>query len=281
MTNPIADPFVENPDVSPTSDDVRIEATLEGAATVVMNRPARKNALDPDMFAALYEAFRTLAGAEGVRVVFLRGEGGAFTSGGDVQWMRRSVDRAEDENREDALALARMLRAWHELPQLTVSLIDGVAFGGGAGFAAASDLAIATAGSRFSFSEVKLGLPPAMLAPYVIRAVGPRRARGLFATAKVFDAAYAERIGLIDEVVADATELLAAHDRIAREIMACAPGAVEAAKRLVEDIYRREIDHALDEELARRNAAARISEDGQEGVRAFLERRPPPWAQSE
>jgi methylglutaconyl-CoA hydratase len=281
MTNPIADPFVEGVDVSPTSDEVRIEATAEGAATVVMNRPARRNALGPDMFAALNEAFKTLAGAEGVRVVFLRGAGGSFSAGGDLQWMRESVERAEDENREDAMALARMLQAWHDLPQLTVALIDGPAFGAGAGFAAAADLAIATAASTFSFSEAKLGLIPTMLAPYVVRAIGPRRSRGLFATARIFDAAYAERIGLIDEVVADAVALKAAADRIAGQILACAPDAVAGCKRLVEDVVGRHLDHGLMEEMARRNAAARVSEEGQAGVRAFLGRRSPPWAQSD
>jgi methylglutaconyl-CoA hydratase len=128
---------------------------------------------------------------------------------------------------------------------------------------------------------VRLGLIPATISPYVVQAIGPRAARGLFATGRVFDAAHAERIGLVDEVVADAAALDAAHDRIAQEIMACAPGAVADAKRLVSDVYGRDIDHGLMEETARRIAAARVGDEGQEGVRAFLERRKPAWASSE
>ena len=278
MSNPIVDPLVEVVDTSPTSDLVRIEATLEGAVTVVLDRPERRNALNADLISALEEAFRTLAGAEGVRVVFLRGAGGAFCAGADVDGMRQALERTEGENREDAMALARMFKALWDLPQLTVALVEGAAFGGGAAFAGTCDLAVATADARFSFSEAKLGLFPAAIAPFVVQAIGPRQARALFATARVFDAAYAERIGLVTEVVPDAAALDAAHDRIVREILACAPGGVAEAKRMVSDVYAREIDHELMEMIARRIAAARVSEEGQEGVRAFLQRRRPRWA---
>jgi methylglutaconyl-CoA hydratase len=279
MTNPIVDPLVEVVDTSPTSELVRIEATLEGAATVVMNRPTRRNAFDADLISALEEAFRTLAGAEGVRVVFVRGAAGIFSAGADLQWMRRAVDQTEGENRDDAFELARMLKQLWDLPQLTVALVEGAAFGGGAGLAAACDLAVATADTKFCFSEVRLGLIPATIAPYVVRAIGSRQARALFATGRIFDAAYAERAGLVSEVVADRAELEAAHDRIAREILACAPGAVADAKRLVEEVFAEPIDHDLMDFTARRIAAARVSEEGQEGVRAFLERRPARWTE--
>jgi methylglutaconyl-CoA hydratase len=278
MPNPIADPLVEVPDTSPTSDLVRIEATVEGAATVVLNRPDRKNAFDADLISAMDEAFETLHGAEGVRVVFLRGEGGTFSAGADLQWMREAADRSEADNRQDAMAMATMFRRLYELPALTVALVDGGAFGGGAGLAAACDLAVATRSAKFAFSEVRLGLIPAVISPYVVAAIGPRAARQLFATARVFDATYAERIGLVTEVVADAAGLQAAHDRIAAEILACAPGALADAKQLVNDVDGREIDHELLELTARRIAAARVGEEGQEGVRAFLERRKPSWA---
>jgi methylglutaconyl-CoA hydratase len=278
MPNPIADPLVEVPDTSPTSDLVRIEATVEGAATVVLNRPARKNAFDADLISAMDEAFETLRGAEGVRVVFLRGAGGTFSAGADLDWMRQAAERTEADNREDAMAMAVMMKKLWELPQLTVALVEGGAFGGGAGLAAICDLAIATRAATFAFSEVRLGLIPAVISPYVVAAIGPRRARALFATAQVFDAAFAERIGLISEVVADAAALTAAHDRIAREVMACAPGALADAKELVADVAGLEIDHELMELTARRIAAARVGEEGQEGVRAFLERRKPSWA---
>ncbi|HEX3701416.1 MAG TPA: enoyl-CoA hydratase-related protein [Phenylobacterium sp.] len=281
MPNPIADPLVEVPDTSPTSDLVRIEATVEGSATVVMNRPSRKNAFGPGLISALDEAFETLAGAEGVRVVFLRGAGGTFSAGADLAWMREAIDLTEGDNRDDAMALAAMLKRLWDLPALTVALIEGGAFGGGAGLAAACDLAIAVKGASFSFSEVRLGLIPGVVSPYVVGAIGPRAARGLFASGRVFDADHAARIGLVTEVVADAAALEAAQARIAREVMACAPGAMADAKQLVNDVFAREIDHNLMELTAKRIAAARVGEEGQEGVRAFLERRKPRWAAGE
>ena len=279
MTNEIADPLVEFPDVSATSDLVHIAATQAGAVTVTMNRPRRKNAFDADLISALEEAFRTLAGAEGVRVVFIRGAGGTFSAGADLDWMRAAADRTESDNRSDAFEMAKMLKALYDLPPLTVALVEGGAFGGGAGLAAACDLAVATAGSQFAFSEVKLGLIPATISPYVIQAIGPRAARGLFATARLFDAAHAEKIGLITEIVPDAAAMRAAAHRIAADILACGPEAVEGSKRLVEEVYGREIDHALMELTAHRIAAARVGDEGQEGVRAFLERRKPQWAE--
>lgn len=278
MTNEIAHPLVEFPDVSATTELVHISATQAGAVTVTMNRPAKKNAFDEGLISALAEAFDTLAGAEGVRVVFVRGAGGTFSAGADLDWMRAAVDRPESENRADAMELAKMLKALRDLPSLTVALVEGAAFGGGAGLAAACDMAIATADTKFSFSEVKLGLVAATISPYVIEAVGPRTARALFATAKVFDAAYAEKIGLVTETVADVMALRAAAHRIAIDILACAPGAVEGSKRLVDDVTGRAINRDLMELTAHRIAAARVAEEGQEGVRAFLERRKPQWA---
>ena len=239
MTNEIAHPMVEFPDVSATTELVHISATQAGAVTVTMNRPQRKNAFNSDLISALEEAFETLSGAEGVRVVFIRGAGGTFSAGADLDWMRAAADRTETDNRADAFEMAKMLKALHDLPALTVALVEGGAYGGGGGLAAACDLAVATADARFSFSEVKLGLIAATISPYVIEAVGPRQARALFATAKVFDAAYAERIGLISEVVADNAALQAAARRIVQEMVACAPGAVEASKQLVADVAGR------------------------------------------
>lgn len=280
MTNEIAHPMVEFPDVSATTELVHISATQGGAVTLTMNRPARKNAFNDDLISALREAFDTLAGAEGVRVVFIRGAGGTFSAGADLDWMRAAIDRIESENRADALELAKMLKALHDLPALTVALVDGGAYGGGGGLAAACDLAVAVADAKFSFSEVKLGLIAATISPYVIEAIGPRAARALFATGRIFDAAHAEKVGLVTEVVADAAGLQAAARRIAHEMVACAPGAVEASKKLVADVAGREIDRDLLELTAHRIAAARIGDEGQEGVRAFLERRKPVWSQT-
>ncbi|MBP7815000.1 MAG: enoyl-CoA hydratase/isomerase family protein [Phenylobacterium sp.] len=276
MTNPIADPLVEVPDTDVDQSLVRIEATVEGVAMVTINRPERRNAFDARLIAALNEAFETLQGAEGVRVVFLRGAGGIFSAGADLDWMREAADRTESDNREDAYAMARMLKSLWDLPALTVALVEGGAYGGGAGLAATCDIAVATADAKFSFSEVRLGLIAATISPYVVGAVGPRTARALFATGSVFDAAYAEKVGLITEVVADTAALDGACARIAGEMMACAPIAVADSKKLVEDVAYRPIADMM-EETAKRIARTRVSPEGQEGVRAFLDKRKPSW----
>lgn len=278
MPNPISDPIVETLDSDATSDRVRIEATEAGAATVWINRPARRNAFDSDTIAALREAFETLHGQDGVRIVFVRGVGGAFCAGADLDWMRESAILTEADNHADAMVLAQMLKTLHDLRPLTVALVEGPAFGGGAGLAAACDMTIATADAKFAFSEVTLGLIPATISPYVVAAIGPRSARALFATGQVFDAAYAEKIGLVQVVVPDAAALVAAQEKLAAEILACAPGAMGDAKRLAMDVWAAPIDHALMEDTAHRIARARVSEEGREGVDAFLNKRPAAWA---
>jgi methylglutaconyl-CoA hydratase len=278
MTNPIADPIVEVPDTDAVSPLVHLESTPEGAVTVWINRPEKKNAFDAATIAALREAFETLHGAEGVRVVFLRGMGGAFSAGADLSWMADAVEWDEDDNRQDALELAHMLKALHDVPALTVALVEGPAFGGGAGLVAACDHAMATADATFSFSEVKLGLTPATISPYVIAALGPRTAKLLFATGRVFDADAAWSYGLVDEVFDDVAGLEVARDALIEEMSACAPGAIGDAKALVNDFADQKLDKGLVEETAKRIARRRVSEEGQEGVRAFLARRKPAWS---
>jgi methylglutaconyl-CoA hydratase len=277
MTNPIADPLVEGPDDDINPRLVTLEATPSGVATVTLNRPERKNAFDAALIAALSQTFETLKDAEGVRVVFIRGAGTMFCAGADLDWMREAVELSEADNREDAMNLARMLKRLWDIPALTVALVEGGAFGGGAGLAAACDLAVAVQDAKFAFSEARLGLIPATIAPYVVAAIGPRTARGLFATARVFDAEEARRIGLVSEVVGDVAGLEAAADRIAREILACAPGAVAESKVLVDAVYGEAFEDVM-EDTSRRIARARVGEEGQEGVRAFLSRAKPSWA---
>jgi len=276
MTNPIADPLVENIDTDATSSLVRIEATQDGVATITINSPATKNAFDSFVIAALAEAFETMHGAEGVRVVFLQGEGGMFSAGANLEWMAAAATLSESDNREDAMAMARMLKALWDIPALTVAIVEGGAFGGGAGLAAACDLAVAVDGARFSFAEVRLGLVAATISPYVVRAIGPRHARALFATGRAFDVAHAEKIGLVSEVIrVGEVEMLKA--RIGREMMACAPGAVAESKQLVDEVFGRSIDHGLMEATARRIAARRVGDEAREGVAAFIGRRKPSW----
>jgi methylglutaconyl-CoA hydratase len=279
MTDPIATPFTDL--VFPTGEvegsSVVIEATPAGVAVVNLNRPGRKNAFDSEMIGALTEAFTTLKASEHVRTVFVRGVGGAFCAGADLAWMRDASDFTESQNREDALELAHMLKALWDLPQLTVALVQGPAFGGGAGLACACDLALATPEAVFSFSEVKLGLIPAVISPYVVEALGARAARRLFATGERFGAQAAARLGLVERVVESEDALHQAARDIAHAQAACAPGAVAESKRLVAEVAGKPIDRGVIEHTAKRIAAQRVSPEGREGVAAFLERRKPSW----
>jgi methylglutaconyl-CoA hydratase len=277
MTNPISDPLVEVLDTDATSELVQFEGTPEGVVTVWINRAAKKNAFDSTTIAALHQAFETLHGQDAVRIIFVRGRGGNFSAGADLDWMREAADLTEDDNHEDALAMARMLKQLYDLRPLTVALVEGGAFGGGAGLVAACDMAIAVQDAQFAFSEVKLGLIAATVSPYVVRAIGPRLARSLFATARLFDAPYGEKIGLIDQVVADAAALEAAQAKLSADIMACAPGAVAASKDLVEFVAEHGLDNHVLDETARRIARARVSDEGREGIAAFLEKRKASW----
>lgn len=258
-------------------DPVLLDVSPEGVATVTLNRPEKRNAFDELVIANLAEVFETLKGADHVRVVFLRGAGDVFCAGADIEWMRRQAERSQADNEEDALALARMLKALHELPQLTVALAQGAATGGGVGLIAASDMAIALRGTKFRFSEVRLGLTPATIAPYVVAAIGQRWAGALFATGEEFDAAFAERIGLVQYAVDGPEEMQTTMERIADLVLAAAPGAVSDAKALVRYVAGHRIDEALAKETAHRIAVRRASAEGREGLTAFLEKRKPEW----
>lgn len=257
---------------------VALERVGEGAAILWLDRPAKRNAFDEAMIAGLHGAFETVARSSDIRLLALRGRGGAFCAGADLDWMRRQGAASEAANAADALGLARMLKALHDLPQLSVALIEGPALGGGAGLAAACDVAVATADASFRFSEVRLGLTPATISPYVIEAIGPRAARALFVTAEGFDAAYAARIGLVQECVADGAALEERFAALCALAKAGAPGAVRDVKALVRDVAGRPIDESLLQETARRIAARRADPEGREGLNAFLEKRRPNWA---
>ncbi len=279
MTNPISDPFVENvisPDVNAAPVD--LDASQDGVARVTLNRPHSRNAFDGPVIAALTEIFETLKGAEGVRIVFLQGAGGHFSVGHDHDWMRMGVDWSEDDNRGDAMAVATLLKTLADLPALTVALVEGAAFGVGAGLVAACDMAIATAEATFAFTEVKLGLVPATVSPYVVRAIGPRQATVLFATGHVIDAAHAREIGLVHGVVADRAALDAAKAALADQIKTSGPRAVDEIKQLVRHVTGAPINHGLLEDVAKRQARARFTDEGREGMAAVLDGRPPSWA---
>jgi methylglutaconyl-CoA hydratase len=234
---------------------------------VTLARPERRNAFDAALIAELAAAFVDVGRA---RAVVLAGEGPSFSAGADVDWMRSSVELSYEENVEDALALRRMLEAIDSCPAPVVCRVQGHALGGGCGLVACSDVAVAADDALFAFSEVKLGIVPAVISPFALAKIGSSAARRYFVTGERFGAETALRIGLVHEVV-PAGELDAAVDRVLAELRSAGPRAARAAKRLV-------LDAPLDGlETARRIAERRTTEEGQEGLRAFLERRPPGW----
>ncbi len=272
MTPKYVDVQDETPDPA-----VQLQATREGVAVVLLNRPKRGNAIGGAELAALTEAFVTLQGAEGVRIVFVRGAAGVFSIGSDPEQMRETLTLLEEDNRLDSLDIGHMLQALRAIPALTVALVDGPAVGVGAGLVAACDMGVSTRGALFALASVRLGLSPGSLAPFVVEAVGARTARRLFASGHSFDGEEAHRIGLIDELVDDVGGLDAVQDRLAREILACAPTAVEASKRLVDHVAGRPIERAVIEDSARRYAQQSVSSEAREGLEAFLAERRPSW----
>jgi methylglutaconyl-CoA hydratase len=257
---------------------VLLDISPDGVAMVTLNRPERKNAFDEAMIEALSETFETLRVGDGIRIVFLKGAGTTFCAGADLAWMERQSRHDIGENQEDALALAKMLHQLYHLPQFTVCLVQGGAFGGGAGLIAACDYAVALESAKFAFSEVRLGLTPATISPYVIEAIGARQARALFATAMPFDARRAYELGLVQELAVDLNDLSKREERLADLAFTAAPGAVAASKALVREVVNRPFDSHLMQDTAHRIAHQRASDEGREGLAAFLTKRPPSWA---
>lgn len=256
---------------------VTLKATQAGVATITLNRPEVHNAFNAEVIELLSEIFEDLAGADGVRVVLLAATGKSFSAGADLNWMKRAGSFTEEENREDARALGEMLRRLNRLPKPTVALVQGSAFGGGVGLMAACDMVVAVREAAFSLSEVKLGLIPATIAPYVVAAIGERQARRYFLTGERFDAEAARRIGLVHELVEDGAALVAAGERIVERLFAAAPGALADAKELVAAVAGKPIDGSLIEDTARRIAERRAHDEAREGIDAFLEKRKPDW----
>lgn len=256
---------------------VLFDATRAGVGIISLNRPEKHNAFNPDVIARLADLFDELRGSDGIRVVLIKGEGKSFSAGADIDWMRHAGNYTHDDNQEDATGMAEMLHRLHHLPMPTIALVNGAAVGGGLGLIAACDIAVAVKTAKFRFSEVHLGLTPATISPYVVEALGPRMTRALFVTGESFDAAFAEKIGLVHYVVADEAELAEKSEYLVNLIFKGAPGAVRDAKRLVNDVMWREIDAELRHDTARRIADRRMTEEGQEGLAAFLDKRAPRW----
>jgi len=245
-------------------------------AVVRLAREKVRNAFNETLIADLAAAFTKLGADAGVRAIVLAARGPAFCAGADLDWMRRMAGYSHDENRADARALADMLRTIYECPKPTIARVHGDAYAGGMGLVAACDIAVAAGTANFCLSETRLGLIPATISPYVIRAMGEQAARRYALTAERFDAAEALRIGFVHAVVA-AEDLDARIVEILRALMQTSATAVAEAKRLVREVAGRPVDGQLAADTAERIAAIRASDDGREGVRAFLDKRKPRW----
>ena len=245
-------------------------------AIVWMTRAEVRNAFNETTIAELTETFRTLGADPEVRAIVLAAEGPAFCAGADLDWMRRMAQYSHDENRADAMKLATMLRTIHECPKPVIARIHGPAFAGGVGLVAACDIAVASLNAEFCLTETKLGLIPATIAPYVMRAIGANQARRYFLTAEKFDSGEAYRIGLVHNIV-PLEQLDGTINELLGTLMLTSAEAVAEAKRLVRDLAFRPIDDALVADTAQRIAAIRQSTDGREGITAFLEKRKARW----
>ncbi len=250
-----------------------------GVATITLNRPDKHNAFDEQLIELMTNAFREVEADNSVRVMVLAANGKNFSAGGDLAWMKRTATYGIDENLRDARALAEMLRTLNFLSKPTIARVQGAAFGGAVGLVSCCDIAIASDTATFCLSEVRIGLLPATISPYVIAAIGERAARRFFISAERFSAQHAKSLGLVSEVCGtqDLDDTLSS---ITKHILANSPAAVMASKKLIADIANRPISDELIEDTSKRIAHIRFSDEGQEGLSAFLEKRSPSWLDS-
>lgn len=248
----------------------------KGVATITLNRPDKHNAFDDELIAELDGSLERVENDDTVRVVLLAANGKSFSAGADLNWMRRMADYSEDENFNDAMQLANLLERLDGLRKPTLARVQGHAFGGGVGLVACCDIAVAAEPARFCLSEVRLGLMPSIISPFVVRAIGAREARRYFQTAERFDAQEACRIGLVHRAVA-AEALGEAVDAIIDNLLQGGPEAQAATKDFIALNHQSPINKELLRDAARRIANLRASDEGREGVTAFLEKRPPGW----
>ncbi len=259
-----------------TTTTLDIQRPTPHVARVWLNRPEVRNAFNDSVIAELSQIFTELAQDADLRAVVLGGHGKAFCAGADLSWMKAMAGYSWDENRADAQALADMLWTIHSCPVPVVARIHGDCYAGGVGLAAVCDIRVAASGATFCLSEARLGLLPATIGPYVVRAMGESASRRYFTTAERFGAAEAHRLGLVHEAVA-AESIDATVDALVAALVANGPQAVRACKRLVDDVALRPIDDGLRAETACRIADIRASDEGREGVQSFLGKRAPGW----
>ncbi|WP_448577484.1 enoyl-CoA hydratase-related protein [Thermaurantiacus sp.] len=254
---------------------LKVATDTRGVARVALDRPEKHNAFDAALVGALAEAFTRLGADPAVRVILLSGHGPSFCAGADANWMRAQGALSQAENQADAMRLSDMLAAIDACPKAVIVSAHGNVFGGGVGLVACADLAVAATATRFRLSEVRLGLTPATISPFVIAKAGASAARAWFVSGMGFGAEGALQAGLVHAVSDDPGAVVEAW---IADILAAAPGAIAEAKALVRDIAGQPITDTLRAETAARIAARRASDEGREGLAAFLEKRPPAWA---
>ncbi|KUJ82819.1 gamma-carboxygeranoyl-CoA hydratase [Microbulbifer flavimaris] len=258
------------------SEKLLTEIDSEGVATVTLNRPDVHNAFDDDLIRQLGETFDHLSQQPEIRALVLASNGKNFSAGADLNWMKRMAEYSEEDNRRDAAALAAMLHKLDTFPAPTIARVQGAAFGGAVGLVSCCDMAVAAERASFCLSEVKIGLLPATISPYVINAVGARHARRYFVTAERFSAQRAREIGLVSEVCQEG-ELDLEVQKLVNTILDNGPRAVAMAKQLAMSMSNRVINEELQGQTSALIAAVRVSPEGQEGLSAFLEKRAPTW----
>ncbi|MFT4519275.1 MAG: methylglutaconyl-CoA hydratase [Halioglobus sp.] len=261
-----------------TEKNITAQIDSRGVAQVILNRPEKHNAFDDTMIAELIKTFEALADNNDVRVVVLESRGKNFSAGADLEWMKRMAEYDYEANLADARLLAAMLKALYQLPQPTIAKVQGAAFGGAVGLVSCCDMAVAEEGASFCLSEAKIGLIPATIGPYVVRAIGERASKRYFTTAERFTAATAHTLGLVSEVAVTG-ELDEGADRIIEALLNNGPQAVQQAKQLVNDVAEKDLSEELIEDTCTRIARIRVSKEGQEGLTAFLNKRPASWAE--
>jgi len=245
---------------------------------ITLNRPEVRNAFNDDVIAELTEAFKDMGSRPDVRCIVLAAQGSAFCAGADLNWMRRMADYSYDENLADAGKLAAMLHTIAACPRPTIAAVQGDVYAGGTGLVAACDMAVAVDTAQFCVSEVKIGLIPATISPYLIRAMGVRAAQRYWLTAERFSAAEAHRIGLVSEVTSvDALD--AAVEKLCKQLCLASPDAVRATKKLIDAVVEKPMTHELIAHTVKEIAVIRSSPQGKEGVQAFLQKRLPNWTQ--
>ncbi len=257
-------------------DKVITQIDSRGVAQVTLNNPDKHNAFDDQMIIELTNAFNALAANANVRIMLLKSEGKSFSAGADLDWMKRMASYSYQQNLNDARALAAMLKALHQMPIPTIARVQGAAFGGAVGLISCCDIALASSNASFALSEVKIGLVPSTISPYVIAAIGERHAKRYFMTAERFDANTALQIDLVHEAV-EKSLLDDKVEQLITAILSNGPEAVVAAKQLVFAVSGKAVDSSLIEHTCEVIAGIRVSAQGQEGLSAFLDKRKPNW----